>query len=387
MKLLIVSHSCVTPVNQQLFADLARMSGWSLKIVLPATWNDAYGNRQTATRWPSYEGELEPISVFRSGNIPLHLYRTLFIRLLRTDRPDAIFVHNEPYAAATAQIYLANRVALRRPIGFYSAQNISKRYPLPFRWCEAMVYRQSSFAFPCSSAVGQVLREKGYRGQMHEVPYSLDAKIHRPISGAKEALTTQLGMDPRIPLIGYVGRFTPEKGLATLAAALGRVKDQPWALVTVGSGPFRDQFDRLAAEAGIADRIRHLGFLPHNASAHGLSAFDVLVVPSETQLNWREQFGRVVTESLACGTPVLASDSGELPNLIRRTGGGLTFPERDAQSLSDQLMRLLRDAALRSDLVRQGQRVVAREFTTEVVARRVISAIERSIYEPGNNAS
>ena len=93
---------------------------------------------------------------------------------------------------------------------------------------------------------------------------------------------------------------------------------------------------------------------------------DVLVLPSLTRANWKEQFGRVLVEAMACGTPPLGSSSGEIPNVIG--DAGLVFPEGDASALAESLQRLMDDTNLREALSRRGPVRVNAHFTQHQVA-------------------
>jgi glycosyltransferase involved in cell wall biosynthesis len=93
---------------------------------------------------------------------------------------------------------------------------------------------------------------------------------------------------------------------------------------------------------------------------------DTLVVPSRTRPNWKEQFGRVLVEAMACGVPVVGSDSGEIPHVIG--DAGLIFPEDQIDVLRAHLARLLGNADLRADLARRGRERVLARFTQAQVA-------------------
>lgn len=377
MKLLVVSHSSVIAVNRLLYADVCRQTGWQISIVLPSNWKNEYGVIADIGTNSANPFELLPTPVFKSGDIILHTYRRSFGRLLKQLNPDAIYVNHEPYALATAQVYWANLRTIQKPIGFYSCQNISKKYPPPFRWTEAMVLKRSSFFFPISIDVETVFRNKGYTGRSAILPLGVDLSVYHPQPDTAE-WKNRLAPGGEV-LIGYVGRIVPEKGLATLLESLALIRDLPWRLVMVGSGPMKDSFDARAAELGIAGRIDHAGFVPHGQAPKYLSAFDVLVLPSETQPNWKEQFGRVVIEAMACGTPVVGSDSGEIPNLIRDTGGGLIFKERQPQELADRLATLIPDPSLRASLAVAGSQAVAARYSLPAIAGRFAETIEAAV--------
>ena len=93
---------------------------------------------------------------------------------------------------------------------------------------------------------------------------------------------------------------------------------------------------------------------------------DVLVVPSRTRSNWKEQFGRVAVEAMACGVPVVGSDSGEIPHVLG--DAGLVFVEDDAAALRAHLARLMQDAGLQAELARRGRRRVLEHYTQARVA-------------------
>jgi glycosyltransferase involved in cell wall biosynthesis len=374
MRILVVSHTCAnTSHTQQLYADLSSTLNWEIDIVAPSNWRDEYGRLCALERWPRFHGRLIGIPVRRSGSIILHAYRQSFAPLIRKLNPDVIYVHHEAYAVATAQVYWGNRFAGRRPIGFYSAQNILKRYPIPFRWSENWVYRQSDFALPCSSSVEEVLRAKGFAGPSTVLSLPIDTSTYYARNDAAE-LRAKLVGDCEF-LLGYVGRLTREKGLATLIEALARIKNLNWRLAIVGSGSMEPEMRRLAEAKGISDRLNFVGFVPHLQAPPYLSAFDALVLPSETQSNWREQFGRVLLEAMACGTPVIGSDSGEIPILIRSTGGGLIFAERDVDDLAGQLRKMMSHRDSRIAMANAGRLAVQRDYSSAVVMAKLADVI------------
>jgi L-malate glycosyltransferase len=378
MKLLVISHACVTPINQQFFAEVELQAGWSLTIVTPENWQNEYAQRLYPKPWPEYRGKLISIPVWQSGNIPLHAYRSLFINLLKEFAPDFIYIQHEPYAVATAQVYAANRLSIKKPIGFFTWQNIFKRYPFPFRQLERWVLQQSCVAFPGSQSAEIVLRQKGFSGNSVILPGGIDLRRYFP-NPKRGQLRQELGYGADEILIGYVGRVVEEKGLKTLLKALEKITSLPWKLVVIGSGSYEAEFDALAENLKLSNRINRLGFIPHTETPLYLSALDVLVLPSETRPNWKEQFGRVTIEAIACGTPVVGSDSGEIPYLIKATGGGISFAEGQPTALAEKLQQLIVDSDLRSRLARQGSEVVKKKYTNTYLAQQFISAIDRAV--------
>jgi glycosyltransferase involved in cell wall biosynthesis len=365
VKLVVVSHACVTPVNQDLYARVQARTGWDVAILLPRRWRNEYGRRR-AERWSAFHGELVALPVALAGSIPLHVYVAALRRRLSALAPDVVYVHNEPYAAGAFQVVRAARGLRASPaIGFYSAQNLDKRYRWPVSRWERWVYEHADFALPVSAEVADVLTRKGYRGRIKVLPLAVDTERYRP--------QPQDGGTPRNgrPLMaGYVGRLAREKGVDTLLEALPLLDTRKVHALIVGDGPARDTLMAQARSLGIDERVTWSGYIPHEAMADVYRAMDVLVVPSRTVPAWKEQFGRVVVEALACGVPVIASDSGELPKLLTRTGGGWIFPEGQAAPLARLLVHVAENTAEMHDRAVGARRAVERQFGLDAVADR-----------------
>ena len=383
MKLLVLSHACVSPVNQAFFSDLARISGWHVDLVLPAEWDSEYVKGMKAVRWEGFTGGFHPVPVFYSGNIPLHLYRTTCIGLLRQLKPDAIYVHHEPYGLATAQMYLANSLCGRVPIGFYAAQNIFKQYPPPFRWFERLVLRHSHFCFPVTEGANEILHRKGFAGKAEVLPLALDRTVYFPRAQWAEAKRHELHIGPQCCVFGYLGRFVEEKGLELmLRAAASLSSNQEWKCLLVGGGPLEPRLRALVLELALGDRVLFVPFVPHQEVPGWLTLFDVLLLPSLTRPNWKEQFGRVIVEAHACDTMVIGSDSGEIPNVLRETGGGVVVPEGDADALGQAMRMALADPDAVKRLGLAGASAVRLRYDQEVLVRRFIEVI-RNVYAGG----
>ena len=97
------------------------------------------------------------------------------------------------------------------------------------------------------------------------------------------------------------------------------------------------------------------------------NAIDVLAVPSRTTPRWKEQFGRVIIEAHACGTPVIGSNSGAIPDVIG--GAGLIVPERDPSALADAIRSLMQGPTQREAMGQRGLQAAGTQYTWEAVAK------------------
>jgi glycosyltransferase involved in cell wall biosynthesis len=116
----------------------------------------------------------------------------------------------------------------------------------------------------------------------------------------------------------------------------------------------------------VSHRVSFDAQIPSSQMPAYYRQLDVLVLPSRTRPNWKEQFGRVLVEAMACGVPVIGSDSGEIPHVIG--DAGLIFPEGKADILRAHLSRLMGDPTLHADLARRGRERVLARFTQAQVA-------------------
>lgn len=250
-------------------------------------------------------------------------------RLLGQEDWDVLDIHEEPNSLATAELLVLR--ALRRlhtPFLLYSAQNIAKRYPPPFRWIEHWSLRRSAGAYVCNRAAGENLRVKGLHGTLRVLPLGVDPGNFAPTAGAT---------GPERPLrVGYVGRLTEQKGVDVLLRAVASHPDL--RLEVIGAGPKESALTELTAQLGASDRVVFRGFARQEELPEIYRGFDVLAVPSLPQPGLLEQFCRVAVEAMASGVPVVASDIGALPEVVG--DAGVLVPPGDPSALGAALQGL-----------------------------------------------
>jgi len=144
--------------------------------------------------------------------------------------------------------------------------------------------------------------------------------------------------------------------------------------IFVGDGPMKSVLEEEAARLGVSDRVIIRPGVPTYEAPQVLAAFDVHVLPSRTFPNWKEQFGRTLAEAMACETPVIGSDSGEIPHVIG--DAGLVFPEGNAQELSTRVRQLLDDPQLYATLSTAGRQRVLANYTQERIARQTFEVYQ-----------
>jgi glycosyltransferase involved in cell wall biosynthesis len=126
---------------------------------------------------------------------------------------------------------------------------------------------------------------------------------------------------------------------------------------------------------GIQDQVLFIGFVPHEETPGWLSLFDALILASETRPNWKEQFGRVILEANACETAVIGTESGEIGNVLRNTGGGLIVAEANVAELGSAMLELATNPKRRRELALQGARSVREKYDQSYLAARFATTI------------
>jgi D-inositol-3-phosphate glycosyltransferase len=170
-------------------------------------------------------------------------------------------------------------------------------------------------------------------GAVSTVPCGVDLKLFRPV--AKGIARRRLGLDPRKPMLLYVGRFAPEKGLARLVRAVaGAASLSDLGLLVAGGDGGRDPAVRrmraLSRQLGLEGRVRFAGRVEQRELPSYYSAAEALVLPSAY-----ESFGMVALEAMACGTPVVATRVGAMEAIVRPGETGELAEGFDPDSLAE----------------------------------------------------
>ncbi|KXB07197.1 hypothetical protein AKJ52_00790 [candidate division MSBL1 archaeon SCGC-AAA382C18] len=366
MKVLILSHTYVVETNRKKVLKLSEFEDVDISVITPKKWRhelDTYKNES--------EGSLEviPLKTFFNGRSYIHFYSNLH-KYYTEINPDILHIEEEPWSISAFQGIGFKRENEDCKSLFFTWENIEKEHFPPFSFIENYVFEYSDRAISGNQEGKKVLRNKGYNKPVDVLPQlGVDPDIFqsRDCSELEEKLNlTEF-------TIGFVGRLIREKGLLTLLRSVLKLEDE-FRVLFLGRGDFKKDLQKEAKDLGIRDKTVFVDTVPHDEVPRYLNCMDCLVLPSITTSNWKEQFGHVLIEAMACEVPVIGSDSGAIPEVIEDSG--LVFEEADIDDLLDKIKLLMSDENLREDLAKKGRKRVLNNYTWEKIAEKT-----RDIYD------
>lgn len=358
VRMLAVSPPCVTAVNRAIYRFLASEHGFTIHLVLPSRTTVGSG-------WKSCEKPRdEPIETTLLDVVGVHpnLQRLLGLeQLIASWGPTHVLIDNNPGTMMVRQVVrCVSRLGSARPkvwvqtpenqmpdalrdlrLGVRQLKPQLIGGPLVAWWLRKTVRPGVDRVFTASSDGTRVMEALGFRG-VTQTPLGFDRRLFHPQTPDVIASTrARLGLT--LPTIAYFGRLVHEKGLHILLPALASVKDLQWqflidrfsAYQTSYASSVKNQLESL----GLTERVVFFD-ATHSEMPNYVNAADFIVLPSVSTLKWKEQYGRVVPEGMACGKIVIGSCSGAIPEIIG--DAGYTFPERDSVALGKLLRTLLK---------------------------------------------
>lgn len=197
------------------------------------------------------------------------------------------------------------------------------------------VARRASASITVCEALRQELIDLGADGsKIHTLRNGVDLENFRPPKTAREDLRAKLGVPADAHLVVSVGGLVERKGHHLTVDAVSELDGVH--LLIAGNGPEQSALEARIEGLGVGDRVKLLGAVPHAELADLYGAADLSVLASS-----REGWANVLLESMACGTPVVATSVWGTPEVVASSEAGLLATERDAVTLRFQIRKLL----------------------------------------------
>ncbi|HXG22096.1 MAG TPA: glycosyltransferase family 4 protein [Methylomirabilota bacterium] len=359
----------------------AALPGCEVKVVAPVPYfpplkiNHRWRFSQVCRRAMVEGLEVHHPRYFMTPKVGMSLYGWLmFLSVLATvknihrqfdfDLIDAHYIYPDSFAAV-----LLGRV-LGKPV-VVSARgsdvNLFQEFPL-IRRLLRYTFRSARKVIAVSQALKRKIVELGIGAeQIAVIPNGVDTRKFYP--APKPGARQRLGLPPNKKMLLSVGNLTVNKGGELLLRALRRLLDHmpeedPY-LILIGEGALRKELEKLVERLNLKGHVRLIGAIPHRELYLWYSAADVFCLASS-----REGWPNVILESLACGTPVVATAVGGVPEILRSDKVGM-LTGRDEVEFAEKITRAL-NTPWRSDTIVQ----YAKKYTWEQTALSVFHVFE-----------
>jgi glycosyltransferase involved in cell wall biosynthesis len=347
---------------------------------------------QTTNRLPSEESEEDGVQIRRVRTVPVPLYSQyrwpLFpLSLVRGARglseADVIHVHTPGGIGSAA--FLASRRFSRPLVGTFHTNiramevSVPRKLLVPqfFRvawWWNLGLYWRCDVATAPSDAARDALVSgvrKPFRRPVEVVPNGVDVSRFGPGMQVPD-WRVRCGLPPS-PLVTYLGRLTVDKGVHRFLDAVAEASSATDLVAIVGgAGPEeRAVRARLAEDERLRSRVRYIGPVAEEEKPALLSQSDVFVLPSTSDTS-----SVALLEAMACGTTVVAPETGGAAELVRDGRTGRRVPVLEPGALGRALVELVQNPAERLALGARAREEVSRNASLEAMARRFISLYE-----------
>lgn len=362
MKILLYFHDAALPHSRYLlkaFSDQPRVS--QLTVCYPkARGQDVIFSAQSNTLAlaTTEDFDLPPYKMLSLKSIRLRPKWASFMALLqaiKSENPNYVIVLDEALYPNTLFAGIAVKFAkLKAPVVCYGFENIQQtppwrwllknglsglsvfvrktlRYLLVDRLLHPIRKRVVSGAIVSYEECARVIHQSHWQTlPTKEQWWGVDVELFSRAKKEFKTRPTVWGATSNQVIIGFVGRFVPEKGVTDLIKSL-KILGSQYLLVCIGAGPEQAAYIALARDCKVSGQLIILPPMPASELATHIAAMDLLALPSHTESFWKEQYGRVLVEAMAAQVPVIGSRSGAIPYVIEDYD--CTFEEGDIQGI------------------------------------------------------
>lgn len=233
---------------------------------------------------------------------------------------------------------------------------------------------------PFTQSAQQALLVEGVDENKTRVIYpGVDLERFRP--GEKPAyLLNKFNIPESSFVILYIGKLVSWKGVHNLIYMARILKQKgviDFTVAIAGKGAQKENMMNIIEQSGTKEQFRFLDFVSYDEIPDIHRMADVLVLPSYPIMYWQEQFGMVLAEAMASGTPVISTLSGSIPEVVG--DAGLLINSGDYNMLADNVLKLTKDSSLRDDLTKKGRDRAERLFDSKKIANGFSDVLEKFV--------
>ena len=352
-KIIVISHACIRQINRSVYRELSGSVG-ELRLIIPTSIETASGTELHHEPQTADDPELLPLPL-RGRNPRTYFYAGLLDHLDH-HQPDWVILENDPVSRLGFMISSWCRRNQKKIIcqTYENTRRDFKSTLIHQGWKHLpknlLIYVLNLWMSKRITALLVVNKEseaifKHYEYQnVLQIPLGYDKTIFYPNEALRDKYRTELRVSSETVLVAYFGRMNSQKGVHLLIRALADLNAYDWMLLLDHAFDPHDRYSSyirsLINDHKMAEKVLYFE-ANHFEIANYIRAADIIVAPSITTRRFKEQYGRIVQEAMACGCVSLVSDSGHLPDLV--DDPELVFKENDVNALKSLLVKWLAD--------------------------------------------
>ncbi len=292
-------------------------------------------------------------------------------RIARAGQFDALYERYNLFHLAGALVARRHRLPflleVNSPLAEERARFGGLAWPALARWVERFIWRRADLVLPVTEVLAEYVRAAGVPAErIVVVPNGIDSEAF-----PENLASRQSGEEAEEIVLGFIGFVREWHGLETVVQGIASWQGrQRLALVVVGEGPARPGLERLAADLGVADRVRFTGLAPRKDVPRLISSFDIALQPAAVPYACPLK----LVEYMAAGRAIVAPDQPNIRELVAHERTALLFPPGDVTAMWTAIARLAGDSSLRARLGAAARaEVLARDLTWTGNARRIVA--------------
>lgn len=344
MKIVAISQPCFTATNREIFRRI-NDSDNDVAIIVPEIIKYPSGVKKAQEKQPN---DPEMIFVKTKRNNP-RLQKILGLtKILDSLKPDIVFLDNDPGCLQAISI---GRWCKRNNAKFivqtcenlpFDVKSSYKRLGLKGialslmkKTFNFLSKKNINYVFTINNDGTNIFKNLKYKNVI-KIPLGFNENLFNDFPQKGQTVREKLLIKNTI--IAYFGRIVHEKGIHILLEALAKIKHLEWTLILddfeLYKNSYAETINKLIVTLELSDRIKYIK-ADHREIADYMNASDIVVLASVSTATWKEQYGRVIPEAMACENAVIVADSGALSELVGDTG--IVIPEKDVDLLAENL--------------------------------------------------
>ena len=174
----------------------------------------------------------------------------------------------------------------------------------------------------------------------------------------------QKELKEREDIIGYIADLTENKGVRNFFEAILRLRNKDFKFIIGGAGPLAEETRKKIAENNVTDKVTLAGWIPHEEMPAYLNKLKLLIIPSSS-----EGVPTILLEAMSCGTPVLATSVGGIPDILKDSENGFILLDNSAQSIAQGITRTLNHPML-NEIAQNARKLLEKEYSREAAIAR-----------------